>query len=152
MVVATHSPEEAEALCQRVAILSEEGSLAALGSPDEIKRLYGIGHTLRAAPRRGSGALAQLEAQLRLWAPPGAVVEREAMADVGSYDDNDEYAVCVRLPPACCLPLSSLAATAAAVTVPLEFWWLESNSFEVAASAAAAGGFRAVRTAPQQPT
>lgn len=64
VLLTTHSMEEADLLCGRIAIMSE-GRLAAVGSPMDLKRQYGVGYTLTvsldAAEAPGAGLrLAQL--------------------------------------------------------------------------------------------
>ena len=45
VVLTTHSMEECEALCSRIAIMVD-GKVAALGSQQHLKERYGVGHTL----------------------------------------------------------------------------------------------------------
>lgn len=44
-ILTTHSMEEAEILCSRIAILAK-GSLICIGSPQHLKSKYGSGYTL----------------------------------------------------------------------------------------------------------
>ena len=48
-VLTTHSMEECEALCNRIAIL-HQGQLLCLGSPSQLKSTYSSGFILEVAP------------------------------------------------------------------------------------------------------
>jgi ABC-2 type transport system ATP-binding protein len=54
VLVTTHYLEEADALCDRVALL-HRGALQALGSPDELKAATGPGATLEDVFRHHTG-------------------------------------------------------------------------------------------------
>jgi ABC-2 type transport system ATP-binding protein len=41
VLVTTHQMEEAERQCDRIAVM-DEGAIAALGSPDELRRRFGV--------------------------------------------------------------------------------------------------------------
>jgi ABC-type multidrug transport system ATPase subunit len=55
VVLTTHSMEEAEALCDRIAI-QVQGQLRCLGSPTHIKHKYGSGYQLEIFSETGSGS------------------------------------------------------------------------------------------------
>jgi hypothetical protein len=71
VVLTTHSLLEAEALCTRVGVLVD-GTLAALGTPDELKARYGSGPVLHVTPEAGCDGAA-LAAHLRDCLPGGTV-------------------------------------------------------------------------------
>ena len=60
ILLTTHSMEEADVLCDRIAVMAH-GRLAAVGSPLHLKALYGTGYSLTIVrdrlPRRTSQAL-----------------------------------------------------------------------------------------------
>ena len=51
VVLTTHSMEEADLLCDRIAIMAD-GSLAALGTSMDLKSRFGVGYTLTVAKTR----------------------------------------------------------------------------------------------------
>jgi ABC-2 type transport system ATP-binding protein len=61
IVVTTHYMEEAERLCDRVAILNR-GKLAALGTPRELRAQLGEGSTLDQVFERYTGAVLEADA------------------------------------------------------------------------------------------
>jgi ABC-type multidrug transport system ATPase subunit len=119
VVLTTHSAREAAAVCTRVAVMAS-GRLLALGTPDELQRRYGAGHTLRAEPL--PGAAAALVEHVRSRAPAGAHVTCDA-----------DGTLRVTLPPPCAAPLSALAA--ALCGAPVVRWEMATQSLAVAVAA-----------------
>ena len=62
IVLTTHSMEEADVLCDRIAIMVE-GRLAAVGSSLDLKSQFGVGYTLTVVKDRRSSSQEALQNQ-----------------------------------------------------------------------------------------
>ncbi len=80
IVLATHNMEEADALCDRVAII-DRGTLIALGTPDELKRSVPGGYVLQLTFETSSASLIERLGQL-----PGVREARQTPGDGGRVD------------------------------------------------------------------
>ena len=111
----THSLDEAEALCQRIAIMVS-GSLRCIGSSQMLKERYGEGHVLDVkAPRgRGDELVAFIAAKL-----PAAVL-------------SERHAEKLRLviPREAGLPLSRVFAAFQDAEAPAEDWAVTPSSLD----------------------
>jgi len=54
IILTTHSMEEADLLCDSIAIMAE-GRLAAVGTPMDLKQRFGVGYRLTVVKERGGG-------------------------------------------------------------------------------------------------
>lgn len=57
VVLSTHSMEEADILCDKIAIMTD-GSLAAAGTSMDLKKHFGVGYRLTIVKRRDAEAAA----------------------------------------------------------------------------------------------
>jgi ABC-type multidrug transport system ATPase subunit len=115
VILTTHSLDEAEALCQRIAIMVS-GSLRCIGSSQMLKERYGEGHVLDVkAPRgRGDELVAFIAAKL-----PAAVL-------------SERHAEKLRLiiPREAGLPLSRVFAAFQDADAPAEDWAVTPSSLD----------------------
>ena len=52
IIITTHSMEEADLLCDQIAIMAE-GSLAAAGTSMDLKKRFGVGYRLTVVKQKG---------------------------------------------------------------------------------------------------
>ena len=135
VILTTHSLDEAEALCHRIAIVVS-GSLRCIGSSQMLKERYGEGHVLdvKAPKGRGDALVAHLAASL----PLAVLSERHAEK------------LRLTIPRDAGLPLSRVVAVLQDVAAPAENWAVTPSSLDAVfcAVAATAHGEEDARLAP----
>jgi ABC-type multidrug transport system ATPase subunit len=115
VILTTHALDEAEALCQRIAIMVN-GSLRCIGTSQMLKERYGEGHVLDVKAPRGKGD--ELVSYIAAKLPPAVLSERHAEK------------LRLSIPREAGLPLSRVFAALQETDAPIETWAVTQASLD----------------------
>lgn len=106
IVLTTHSMEEADVLCDRIAIMVE-GRLAAVGSSLDLKSQFGVGYTLTVVKDKRSSSQQALQDQPRCVFASCLALD-EFMRDALQVNICEWFALCARCTVAAVYKLENL--------------------------------------------